>query len=41
MDLENAKFENMEKAIKIDKKLQNLNWINPQFSGSPDDEIKF
>ena len=40
MDLENAKFENIKKAIKIDKKLQNLNWINPQFSGSPDDEIK-
>ena len=40
MDLENVKFENLEKGEKIDKRLKHLSWINPRFSGSPNDEIK-
>ena len=40
MELENVDLKKTVKANIIDNKLNYLNWINPVFQGSPDNEIK-
>tara|TARA_B100000029_G_scaffold495166_1_gene559849 strand:+ start:2105 stop:3667 length:1563 start_codon:yes stop_codon:yes gene_type:complete len=39
MELANVNFENHVNAEIIDFKLKNLKWINPNYSGSPNDEV--